>query len=65
MNKYIILLIGLLMFHVITPCPTCVGRLEHDSPSFFSDEFYSEQQSHESDVMRELNETDTERKDGS
>lgn len=21
-------------------CPTCVGRIEHDSPAFFQDEFY-------------------------
>lgn len=40
MNKYIIMLMGLLIPQIISSCPTCVGQLEQDSPSFFSDEFY-------------------------
>ena len=42
MNKYIIMLMGLLIPQIISSCPTCVGQLEQDSPSFFSDEFYQE-----------------------
>ncbi len=35
---------------LLIACPTCVGRIESDSPPFFSDEFYKPA----SDSMDEL-----------
>ena len=43
MNKYKIsgfLALTLSWITFAWPCPTCVGRLEQNSPPFFSDEFY-------------------------
>ena len=39
MMKYISLL-ALLISTIASSCPTCVGRIEADSPPFFSDDFY-------------------------
>ena len=33
-------MIGLAIMQSITGCPTCLGRLELQSPTFFSDELY-------------------------
>ena len=33
-------LMTLLVTTIISSCPTCVGRIETDSPPFFSDDFY-------------------------
>lgn len=35
----VVILVGLLG-HLVHGCPTCVGKLEKDSPAFFSDEYY-------------------------
>ncbi len=36
---FISLISSLASFH-IESCPTCLGRVEKDSPPFFTDEFY-------------------------
>ncbi len=33
-------LISILVSFQIESCPTCLGRIEKDSPPFFTDEFY-------------------------
>lgn len=45
-------IISLLFFLSVTvisrmpACPTCVGKIQPESPAFFSDEFYKPTQSH-------------------
>lgn len=38
MKKIMVILVA--FSSIISACPTCVGRIEHDSPAFFKDEFY-------------------------
>jgi hypothetical protein len=41
MKKILILLmLGLVIMRTVTGCPTCLGRLELQSPTFFSEELY-------------------------
>lgn len=37
----ITVLCAVLAQHFMYGCPTCVGRITHDSPPFFSEEFYT------------------------
>ena len=41
MNRLLIfLMLGMAYAQSLTGCPTCIGRLELQSPAFFSDELY-------------------------
>lgn len=33
-------LLALMINSMLVSCPTCVGRIQEESPPFFSDEFY-------------------------
>lgn len=35
-----VLILGIVCAQALTGCPTCIGRLELQSPAFFSDELY-------------------------
>lgn len=35
-----LLMLGITYAQTLTGCPTCIGRLELQSPAFFSDELY-------------------------
>ena len=57
MNRILILLmLGLASMQSITGCPTCLGRLELQSPTFFSEELY--QLDPEDDVRAESSESE-------
>jgi hypothetical protein len=45
-SKLVFILV--IAFALANACPTCVGRVEHNSPAFFADEFY---QAQEADVQ--------------
>jgi hypothetical protein len=40
MKKYIITMLCLVADMHMQACPTCVGRIEKDSPAFFHEDFY-------------------------
>jgi hypothetical protein len=41
---FIAITITLILIHItsVHPCPTCIGRLEKDSPPFFSKEYLAQ-----------------------
>ncbi len=49
----LVLLIASVTSQHIQTCPTCLGRLEHNSPPFFSEELYQSDNNESNDTHEE------------